>query len=49
MEEGQTRVVVGNEVHEGGKGDLYLYVIKAGTPHGFVNVGDGLLKQMTST
>lgn len=44
VEEGRSRLVVGDEVYEAGKGDLH--VIKAGTPHGFVNVGDGVLRQM---
>ena len=44
MQEGSARLVVADQVHEGGEGDLF--VIKAGTPHGFVNIGDGALKQI---
>ena len=43
VEEGHCRLVVGEEVHEAQSGDLY--VIKAGTPHGFVNVGVTVLRQ----
>jgi len=44
VQEGNTRLVVADQVHEAGKGDVF--VIKAGTPHGFVNIGDGALKQI---
>ena len=42
--EGRARAVVGNEVRESGPGDIL--VVKALTPHGFVNIGDGMLKQI---
>lgn len=42
--EGLGRAVVGDEIREAGPGDIL--VVKAGTPHGFVNIGDGLLKQI---
>ena len=44
IEEGRSRLVVGNAIHEAGAGELF--VIKAGTPHGFVNIGDGVLRQV---
>ncbi len=44
IQEGRARMVIGNEVREAGPGDIA--VIKAGTPHGFVNIGDGPLKQV---
>jgi len=44
VEEGRARIVVGNEIREAGPGDIV--VIKARTPHGFVNIGDGVLKQL---
>lgn len=42
--EGRARAVVGNEVREAVPGDIL--VVKAGTPHEFVNVGDTILKQI---
>lgn len=42
--EGRARAVVGDEVREAGPGDIL--VVKAGTPHGFVNIGDTVLKQI---
>lgn len=42
--EGRARAVVGDDVREAGPGDIV--VVKAGTPHGFVNIGDGVLKQI---
>lgn len=42
--EGRARAVVGNEIRESGPGDIL--VVKARTPHGFVNIGDGVLKQI---
>ena len=44
MQEGRARLVVGDEIREATPGDMV--VVKAGTPHGFVNIGDGLLKQI---
>ncbi|MGB9031152.1 MAG: cupin domain-containing protein, partial [Acidobacteriaceae bacterium] len=44
VQEGRGRVVVGEEVREVGAGDIV--VVKARTPHGFVNIGDGVLKQV---
>jgi mannose-6-phosphate isomerase-like protein (cupin superfamily) len=44
IEEGRSRLVVGNEIREAGAGDIL--VIKARTPHGFVNMGAGILKQV---
>lgn len=43
VEEGHSRFVAGDEIREAGPGDIL--VIKAGTPHGFVNVGPGILRQ----
>ena len=44
MQEGHGRVVVGDEVRESIAGDIF--VVKAGTPHGFINIGNGVLKQV---
>ncbi|HWZ97994.1 MAG TPA: cupin domain-containing protein [Candidatus Dormibacteraeota bacterium] len=44
VQEGRARIVVGDEIREAGPGDIV--VIKARTPHGFVNIGDGVLKQL---
>jgi mannose-6-phosphate isomerase-like protein (cupin superfamily) len=44
IQEGIARMVIGNEIREAGPGDIA--VIKAGTPHGFINIGDGPLKQV---
>lgn len=44
VQEGWTRLVIGNEIREAGVGDIF--VIKARTPHGFVNIGEGVLKQI---
>ncbi|MGB6868665.1 MAG: cupin domain-containing protein [Acidobacteriaceae bacterium] len=44
MLEGHGCVVVGEETAEVGAGEIV--VIKAGTPHGFVNIGSGVLRQM---
>jgi mannose-6-phosphate isomerase-like protein (cupin superfamily) len=43
-EEGRARLVVGDEIRETVPGDIV--VIKARTPHGFVNIGDGILRQV---
>jgi len=42
--EGRGRVVVGDEVRETSAGEIV--VVKAGTPHGFVNIGESVLKQV---
>ena len=44
VQEGHGRVVVGEETRETRAGDIV--VIKAGTPHGFVNIGTTVLKQV---
>ncbi len=44
VQEGHSRLVVGDEIHDAGPGDIV--VIKAGTPHGFINAGDTILKQI---
>jgi quercetin dioxygenase-like cupin family protein len=44
VHEGRSRFVVGEEVREAVAGDIV--VVKAHTPHGFVNIGDQVLKQV---
>ncbi len=44
IQEGRARMVIGDDVFEVGAG--YVAVVKAGTPHGVVNAGDGPLKQV---
>jgi mannose-6-phosphate isomerase-like protein (cupin superfamily) len=44
MQEGRARIVVGDEIREAIPGDIV--VVKARTPHGFVNIGDSILKQI---
>ena len=44
VQEGRSRIVIGDTIHEAGPGDIL--VVKALSPHGFVNVGDGVLKQI---
>jgi mannose-6-phosphate isomerase-like protein (cupin superfamily) len=44
VQDGMSRIVAGEEIHEAGPGDIV--VVKAGTPHGFVNAGLGVLKQI---
>ena len=44
LQEGRSRFVIGEVTREAGPGDIL--VIKAGTPHGFVNAGSGVLKQI---
>jgi quercetin dioxygenase-like cupin family protein len=44
VQEGSPRFVVNGEVREAKPGDIL--VVKAGTPHGFVNAGSGILKQI---
>jgi mannose-6-phosphate isomerase-like protein (cupin superfamily) len=41
---GHSRFVVGEETREAVAGDIL--VVKAHTPHGFVNIGSGVLKQV---
>jgi len=43
VQEGSSRIVVGDEIRDTQAGDIL--VIKAGTPHGFVNTGMGILRQ----
>src|SRR5262244_1493708 len=42
--EGRARAVVGDEIREASAG--VILVVKARTPHGFVSIGDGVLKQI---
>lgn len=44
VQEGQGLLVVGDETHETAPGDIVI--VKAGTPHGFVNTGTTALKQV---
>lgn len=44
VEEGSPRFVVGDEIQDAMPGDIM--VEKAGTPHGFVNAGTGILRQI---
>ena len=44
VEEGLSRFVAGDSVQEAGPGSIIP--IKAGTPHGFVNAGTGILRQV---
>jgi len=44
VEEGSPRFVVGDEIRDAMPGDIM--VVKAGTPHGFVNAGTGILRQI---
>ncbi len=44
LQEGRCRLVAGDVIREGDAGDIF--VIKAGTPHGFVNIGPGMLRQL---
>ena len=44
VQEGHPRFVVGEETRDAGPGDILI--VKAGTPHGFVNAGSGILKQI---
>jgi len=44
VQEGRSRFVVGHEVREASAGDIL--VVKARTPHGFINIGDQVLKQV---
>jgi mannose-6-phosphate isomerase-like protein (cupin superfamily) len=44
VQEGRSRFVAGDEIREAVAGDIL--VVKAHTPHGFVNIGDQVLKQV---
>jgi mannose-6-phosphate isomerase-like protein (cupin superfamily) len=44
VQEGSGRMLVGQQILETVAGDIV--VIKAGTPHGFVNTGQSVLKQI---
>ena len=44
VQEGQPRFVVGEEIRDAEHGDIL--VVKAGTPHGFVNAGTDILRQI---
>jgi mannose-6-phosphate isomerase-like protein (cupin superfamily) len=44
LQEGQSRFVIGDVIREASPGDIL--VVKARTPHGFINVGSGVLKQV---
>jgi quercetin dioxygenase-like cupin family protein len=44
VEEGNSRFVIGNEIQDAVAGDIL--VVKARTPHGFINCGEELLKQI---
>ncbi len=41
---GRSRLVLGDEIREAAAGDII--VIKAGTPHGFINPGEDILEQL---
>ncbi len=44
IQEGHSRLAAGEMIREAVAGDIVL--IKAGTPHGFVNAGESVLKQL---
>jgi mannose-6-phosphate isomerase-like protein (cupin superfamily) len=44
LQEGQSRFVIGDVIQEAGPGDII--VVKARTPHGFINAGSEVLKQL---
>lgn len=44
IQEGVSRFVAGEEIRDALANDIV--VVKAGTPHGFVNAGSGVLKQI---
>ena len=44
VQEGSPRIVIGDFIQEAQAGDIV--VVKARTPHGFLNVGSGVLKQI---
>jgi mannose-6-phosphate isomerase-like protein (cupin superfamily) len=43
VQEGRSRFVIGDAIREAGPGEIL--VVKARTPHGFINAGSGVLKQ----
>jgi quercetin dioxygenase-like cupin family protein len=43
IQEGKSRFVLGDGIQEAGPGEIL--VVKAGTPHGFINAGKSILKQ----
>lgn len=43
VQEGRSRFVIGDEIRVGSAGDII--VVKARTPHGFVNAGSDILRQ----
>ena len=43
IQEGTSRFVAGDETRDTSPGEII--VVKAGTPHGFVNAGSGILRQ----
>jgi len=44
IQEGSARLVAGDTIRDTEPGDII--VVKAGTPHGFVNIGPGILRQL---
>jgi mannose-6-phosphate isomerase-like protein (cupin superfamily) len=44
VQDGQSRLVIGDLIQETQSGDIV--VVKANTPHGFINIGSGVLKQI---
>ncbi len=44
VQEGRSRFVIGELIREAQPGDIL--VVKAKTPHGFINAGSGVLKQL---
>jgi mannose-6-phosphate isomerase-like protein (cupin superfamily) len=44
VQEGKSRFVIGVEIQDAVPGSIL--VVKAGTPHGFINTGEELLKQI---
>lgn len=44
IQQGLARLVIGDEIFEAGAG--YIAVVKAGTPHGFINIGHVTLNQV---
>ena len=44
IQEGNSRFVMGDEIQDAVVGNIL--VVKARTPHGFINSGEGLLKQI---
>jgi quercetin dioxygenase-like cupin family protein len=44
VQDGQSRLVIGDLIQETQPGDIV--VVKANTPHGFINIGSAVLKQI---